>query len=264
MRYVYFVVEGPHDLEFVARFLKPHSFSRVKLYSEVDPYWVPLIPRTFPYKDELSKRMPVPVFFQGSGQNRELAVAIGVAGGDSNIKQHVEENLAMLREPPSAIGVVLDADLDKTPKARFDSVRDDLIALKLLAPSPTEPLMPGQVTETEPRIGIFVLPDNVSQGTLESLLIECAALNYPTLLAAARVLVGSVQPSEFRGGELKDFNKNAGVAKATVSCVASVLKPGKAVQNSIQDNRWVHDAAYGLPRIAAFGAFVRRLLRLEP
>ncbi len=264
MRYVYLVVEGPHDLEFVARFLKPYGFSRVNLYSAVDPYWHPLIPKAFPHKDDLSKRMPVPVFFQGSGPSRELAVAIGVAGGDSRIISHVEVNLAVLSERPSAIGVVLDADLERTPKARFDSILDGLIALESLAPSTTEPLEPGQVTGTEPRIGIFVLPDNTSQGTLESLLIECADLNYPTLLAAARVFVGSVQPTDFHGGDLAEFDKNAGVAKATVSCVASVLKPGKAVQNSIQDNRWVHGSAYALPRIAAFGAFIRQLLKLDP
>ncbi|MEO7331307.1 MAG: DUF3226 domain-containing protein [Minicystis sp.] len=253
MRYAYVIVEGPHDLEFVARFLKPHGLSRVTRLSKLDEYWIKLIPKQFPYEDDLARRMPVPVFFHGDN----IAVAIGVAGGDSRIVSHLEETFAVLSERPSAIGMVLDADVDDTPRRRFDSILSDLTKLGLLASLPSDP---GQVTSSAPRVGIFVLPDNVSQGTLESLLIECAALNYPALLAAASNFVGSVQPAAFAAKDMEEFVKNAGMAKATVSCVASVLKPGKAVQNSLQDNRWIHGRTLDLPRIAAFGGFIRELL----
>jgi hypothetical protein len=256
MRYAYLTVEGPHDLEFVARFLKPHGLTRVTRLSSLDEYWLKLVPKQFPYEDDLARRVPVPVFFHGDN----LAIAIGVAGGDSRIVSHVEETLAVLSERPSAIGIILDADVDDTPRGRFDSVLRGLAKLGSLASLPSDP---GQVTDSEQRVGIFVLPDNVSQGTLEGLLIECAALNYPSLLAAANNLVASVRPAVFAKRDMEEFLKNAGAAKATVSCVASVLKPGKAVQNSIQDNRWVHGAAHDIPRIAAFGRFVKKLLGID-
>lgn len=256
MRYAYLTVEGPHDLEFVARFLKPHGLRRVTLVADLDPYWDKLVPRVFPHRGDMARRVPVPVCFRGD----DIAVAMGVAGGDSGIVSHVEETLAMLPERPSAIGIVLDADVIHTARERFDSVLTGLARLNLIASLPTQP---GQVTETEPRVGVFVLPDNVSQGTLESLLIECADLNYPTLLAAARALVGSVHPAAFEARDMEEFRKNAGMSKATVSCIASILKPGKAVQTSIQDNRWIDGPSRDLPRIAAFGAFIEKLLGID-
>jgi hypothetical protein len=51
--------------------------------------------------------------------------------------------------------------------------------------------------------------------------------------------------------------KPAGRKKAIVGAVANVLRPGKSVQVSLQDNRWLRDPrALALPQVARFQAFV--------
>ena len=61
--------------------------------------------------------------------------------------------------------------------------------------------------------------------------------------------------------ERQDLAKPAGKLKAVVAAVASVLRPGRAVQVSIQDNRWLSDKeALSTPEVAAFQAFVSSLI----
>ncbi len=38
MRYVYFAVEGPHDVEFVARFLKLQGLKRIQHKDQLAPF----------------------------------------------------------------------------------------------------------------------------------------------------------------------------------------------------------------------------------
>lgn len=257
MRYAYLVVEGPHDVEFVGRLLKPHQFKRENNESRLDPYWRPLVPTKFPYGGDLNRRVPVPTFFVSD----TVSVAVHASGGDSEIANRVEETLqAALPTLPDAVGVLLDADLAVSPVARFGAVRKALLdKVKLALPD-----QPGRVSAASPRCGIFVLPDNVNAGTLESLLLECADLQYPALLAEVRSLVGEVQAGvhALTPDDLKDFNKPAGPHKAMVACMAGILRPGKAIQVSIQDNRWLEGTALDLPRISAVRQFLRALLLL--
>ncbi|MCP3143846.1 DUF3226 domain-containing protein [Pyxidicoccus xibeiensis] len=256
MRYAYLVVEGPHDVELVGRLLKPHGFKRENLVARLDPYWQPLVPSKFPFGGDLSRRVPVPTFFIAQA----VSVAVHAAGGDSEIANRVEESLALSR-PPDALGVLLDADSTHSPSDRFMAVRDALQDKKLGFALPTRA---GEVVTTHPHCGIFVLPDNVTAGTLEDLLLECAQVHFPALLADVQMLVGKVQAGAYAlaAEELKDFNKPAGPRKATVACIAGVLKPGKAIQVSIQDNRWLDGAALTRPRISAVLLFLKELLGL--
>ncbi|MFY0527258.1 DUF3226 domain-containing protein [Archangium gephyra] len=257
MRYACLVVEGPHDVEFVGRLLKTHQFKRENNESRLDPYWRPLVPTRFPDGGDLSRRVPVPTFFVSD----TVSVAVHASGGDSEIANRVEETLqAALPTLPDAVGVLLDADLAVPPVARFIAVRKALLDKVNLA----LPAQPGLVSAASPRCGIFVLPDNVNAGTLESLLLECADLQYPALLAEVRSLVGKVQAGvhALTPDDLKDFNKPAGPHKAMVACMAGILRPGKAIQVSIQDNRWLEGTALDLPRISAVRQFLRELLLL--
>jgi hypothetical protein len=257
MRYAYLVVEGPHDVEFVGRLLKPYQFKRVNLAAKLDAYWLPLVPTKFPYGGDLSMRVPVPTFFS----SEEVSVAVHAAGGDSQLHKRVEETLATpLPAPLDAVGVLLDSDSQIPPTERFSRVRDGLAKLGL-----TLPQQPGMISAAAQRCGVFVLPDNQIAGTLEDLLLECAASNYPGLLAEARALVGRIVPSDpgFTANDMEDFVKPAGPKKATVACIAGVLKPGKAIQVSIQDNRWLDAQALNLPRISAVQRFLKELLALN-
>src|SRR5437899_2602972 len=81
---------------------------------------------------------------------------------------------------------------------------------------------------------------------------------FPHLLRAATQHVDGLDESwpEFRGDDLKELKKPAGRHKAIIASAAAVLKPGKAIQVSIQDNRWIDGDALRTPRIHACLAFL--------
>jgi hypothetical protein len=59
IQYAYLVIEGPHDVEFIGRFLKLKGFSRVRMMSDLDEFWQFLVPREFPYAGDLLRRREV-------------------------------------------------------------------------------------------------------------------------------------------------------------------------------------------------------------
>lgn len=105
------------------------------------------------------------------------------------------------------------------------------------------------------------MPDNQGQGTLEDLLLDAAASAYPKLLEAARHYVADAGTDPaLQQGDLEEFRKPAGPKKATAAAMASLLKPGKSIQVSIQDNRWLEPASLKLPRINTLQKFLEDLL----
>src|SRR6266480_4566830 len=122
-KYGYLVVEGPHDVEFVYRLLSPFGLQRVRLETDLDSFFVPLIPRQFPPDGDLQKRMSIPLFLQSNTH----AVAVHSALGDSRLVETVEENAAVIQvEEVTGIAVLLDSDVSYAPAARYASVRDAL------------------------------------------------------------------------------------------------------------------------------------------
>ena len=256
-KYGFVVVEGPHDVEFVYRLLSPFAFKRVIIESDLDPFFEPLIPREYPPDGNLQKRMETPLFLQSTTH----AVAVHVAGGDSRLVETVQENLSILDPAQfTCFGTILDADLAKTSSAadRYKVIQNGMAAI---GHPLTEPA--GQITGGSPKRGAFVLPDNTSPGTLEDLLLECGYLTYPGLLASATTHVdaaaadGTLLPED-----LNHFKKPSGRKKALIGSVASILRPGKAIQTSIQDNRWVRGDNLELPKLKAVQDFLSNLLEL--
>lgn len=257
------LVEGPHDLEFCARLLKPRGFSRIKLHEELKsrhPFWLNLVPTGFPMHGDLLARHPVPVFFQNS--EKPQSVAVVNADGVEKLASRLEFSLLALERPPDAVGIILDADSKGNPGKRFSELVE-----AVAANSSTEsrrlsfPAIPGKVAAGPPRTGAFVMPDNQADGTLEDLLLEAGGMAYPQLLqSAGKFIENSSAVSDLKARDLQEFRKPAGRKKAIAAAMASILKPGKAIQVSIQDNRWLEGDALHLPRIAALSAFLNELL----
>jgi hypothetical protein len=256
------LVEGPHDLAFCARLLKCFAFGRIQSHEALQreyPFWTRLVPERWPQKGDMLARHPVPMFFANpSGQS----VAIINAEGLSKLAMRLGIDLAGLNKLPDAVAVLLDADDDGDPRQRHTRLLGEIAG----RPEPEIqqlrfPLEPGQVAAGIPRCGVFVMPDNRSIGTLEDLLLEAGSAAYPELNAAAESYVQSVQAlSELSPEDLKELRKPAGLKKATVAAMSSILKPGKAIQVSIQDNRWLEENSLELPRIAEVTRFFRALL----
>jgi hypothetical protein len=248
VRYCYIVAEGPQDLEFLICLLKSYGLRRVTRLSLLDSFWKPLVPTTFPVDDDLMKRVPVPIFLQ----NTDLSVALHSAIGITRLSNTIEESLALI--PVSkifGIGLVLDADDSQTPQKRFEELASKLSLPGLLVPS-----VLGEVVKGSPRFGIFIMPNNLETGTLEDVLLQCAQVNYPDLLKLSMDYVSGIDTTQLNQDDLRELNKPAGKNKAVVSSISSILKPGKALQVSIQDNRWVDEQTMELESVKLARTFL--------
>ncbi|MSV32910.1 MAG: hypothetical protein EXQ57_10360 [Bryobacterales bacterium] len=248
MIFTYLLVEGPHDAAFAGRILRHAGLNPIRLAEQVDAFWSPLIKLPFPHRGDLLKRMPVPYFYQ----NNDVSVAIHVVGGDGSFADTLQESLAVLPITRlAAVGILLDTDSEKAPSVRFDELRATLLAY-----IPVWPNQPGAVADGPLRTGVFVLPDNTSHGTLEDLLLESAALSWPETLPLARDFVANAQAT-LTGADLRELRKPAGLNKATVACIGTLLRPGKSIQASIDDNGWL---AIHSPRQQNLQTFLNRLI----
>lgn len=248
-------VEGPHDVEFVARLLRPFGFERVRKHDRLDPMFWPLVPKEFPPEGDLLGRVPVPLFLS----NAAMSLAIQSATGITEIVKSLARTFDRV-ESQAFIGIGVLFDADDSAVGNYQRFLTDPKCVEL---GLTWPDTAGTVTEGSPRCGVFVLPDNTSAGSLETLLLECGDAIYPSLSAGSRTFVASAES----GGslvetDLKELQKPRGRDKAIVGCVANVLRPGKAIQVSIQDNRWLDGAGLELPRISVVRQFLVDLFGL--
>lgn len=255
MKLCYLVVEGPHDTEMVGRLLKElWQFRRIQQMDELQSEWEPLVPKTFPHGGDLLRRVPVPTFFA----SQTHSVAVHAASGGSKIAGTIEESLVALdRVVPEAVAAIIDADHAVPVRQRFDELVGELQRRGVEVPD-----APGVVASgRQYRTGVFVLPDSASAGTLEDVLLACADINYKPLADCARTFVQDAS-GLIDTAELEELRKPAGKSKATVSAMASMLRPGKAIQVSIQKDRWFDGDALALHTVRAIGTFLASLLDL--
>lgn len=251
VRYCYIVAEGPQDVDFLICLLKSYGLKRVTRLSLLDPFWEPLVPKTFPVDDDLMKRVPVPIFLQDT----DLSVALHSAIGITRLSNTIEESLALI--PSSeifSIGLFLDADDTQTPQDRFEELISKLSLLGLSVPS-----LPGEVVTGSPRFGIFIMPNNTDTGTLEDILLQCAQINYPNLLQLSINYVSGIDTTQLNQSDLRELNKPAGKNKAVVSSISSILRPGKTLQVSIQDNRWIDEQTIELDSVKLIKIFLDKI-----
>lgn len=251
VRYCYIVAEGPQDVDFLICLLKSYGLKRVTRLSLLDPFWEPLVPKTFPVDDDLMKRVPVPIFLQDT----DLSVALHSAIGITRLSNTIEESLALI--PSSeifSIGLFLDADDTQTPQDRFEELISKLSLLGLSVPS-----LPGEVVTGSPRFGIFIMPNNTDTGTLEDILLQCAQINYPNLLQLSINYVSGIDTTQLNQSDLRELNKPAGKNKAVVSSISSILRPGKTLQVSIQDNRWIDEQTLELDSVKLIKIFLDKI-----
>jgi hypothetical protein len=255
-KYGYLVVEGPHDVELIYRLLKPHGLDRVRLEKDLDDFLRPLIPRNFPQNGDLLKRVNVPTFLQSPRRS----VAVHAAQGESRLMDSIQETGATIDIGKFiGVGVILDSDSTKPASRRYEEARNKLREKGFKFPDQA-----GSIGKGTPNFGGFVLPNNQGSGTLEDLLLESAGKVYPKLLESAKqhVEISTGSDSGLNSDERKEIKKQSGKNKAVVASIASILKPGRAVQVSLQDNRWFGEAALEIPRIKAVQEFLVNLLEL--
>ncbi|MEG4302013.1 DUF3226 domain-containing protein [Microcoleus sp. D3_18a_C4] len=267
MKYAIIGVEGPHDQAFTGKVLKLLGFKDFReelkgLKSDLDPFWRKFIP-VYPKKGNLYKRLDMPsILF-----NDTISVAI-YAGEGSNLVTNLDDILFANSEYQTnlaAFGIV--ADCDKSTPAQV-VVKYSNCFRKYF---PNFPNQAGVVDDINiPRTGIYVLPDNASQGVLDTLLCSCGEIAYPAYMKRANSYLDSYldefsDQDEFSQKERKSLNwKNFDREKALVATVVSVLKPGKTNTTSIADNNWVSEQTQQqVPALANFIEFLSQLLEVS-
>lgn len=260
---IYLLTEGVHDVAFLGKLLA-HCFDakQVKTMEELDEptrLWMgsfkwPLLQGGKTPIGRLA--VPAPMFYRlPSGALVALRNAQGISELDRTISIDYE---AFLRQPLelAAIGIVLDSD-DEPHPARYAKLKAKLAALGLVAPDAL-----AEVSGSSPRIGVFALPTTGVAGTLEDLLLELGGLAYPELSTAAHEYAAGwhAKVTDDKSKEWKDLKKPAGLKKATVAAMTSMLKPGRQVTATLEDHRWVSDETQTAECLAPCLAFLRALL----
>ena len=263
---IFLLVEGPHDAEFIARLLKQRGFGqRIKL-STIPPRFHDLFPAKYPATEEtpLIERHPVPGFYQNNDQ--WLIMLVG-GGSKSSITLAAALRSARIAEfTPDAIGVFVDQDQDATPEDARGRFIDEFNKEEDLPVTLNFKIQPGTVVQGQPRVGLFVLPDNQNTGALEDLLLDCGDENYKALKdKALSFRDDTLANAQLTADDLKEYGQPGGQKhiskqkKAWVSAMGAMLVPAAAIQNSIRKNRWLEGEALKLPRIKALQKFLDEL-----
>lgn len=252
MAFAFLAVEGIVDLELAGRILAQSGFQRYRKLEDLPDFWRRIVPDKYPPKGELDKRVRVPSFFRRDPDS----VAISWVGSQLDaFGKHFRESFATLDQAElTAIGILADADQNAAEDmaARIARV-NQVTGLEFPAES-------GRVTAGRPRLGTFFSP-GIGKGTVEDLLLDCAAVEFPGLLQLAGQFVSGAEALiPVHPEELASLGHHSGPQRASVGAIASLLKPGKSVQASIQDHRWISDRTLALPRVALLAKFLNDLL----
>jgi hypothetical protein len=251
-RHVLLCVEGPHDEAVLGRLLRHAQLSRVRdLDGLADTSWGDLVPRSFPVKD-LVARHPVPAFY--SSERATVAILFGAGSG---WPAQLGDSLQLLRKPVDAVGVLVDAD--QAPTASLQKASAELQRMKL-APGAHGEVVVGANGSAD--CGIYVVPGGGVSGTMEDVLLAAGERVYGKALRAAQGLVDEALTGalDIPSAEQKELRAPLGKKKSSLAITSSLLKPGKAIQNSISDNRWI-SGALDEPLVAALNGFLASLLR---
>jgi len=237
MRNYLIVCEGPHDSATIGKVLKTLKFSQIKTISGISECWKKILPTKYPFnEDRLDRVSPVPDFYINS--DNSISVAIKSTEGDSKLIEELDLILISLErkelEQIKGVSIFLDAD-DKNANTRIENLyklidKDSDITFK--AESFKNKV--GNINGVNMKTNIFVFPNNEGMGTLEDLLIEIGQKEYSDLIEKAINLVESI-PKEYELKLLKGSKKK----KSIIGIVSNILKPGKANQITIADDKWI-------------------------
>lgn len=262
------VVEGAHDASFFGHLLIAKGYKRARRKRDVPDHWQPLIPTHYPITDagDLDHVIRFPDVYVGKGGHD---CGIVVANGDTLLIKSLRTALERLgTEQFVGIGIVIDVDHEQYVNRRFDKILADLVRLNQDSQKEGTPGFPvplptaaGVVTVNTPAIGIYLFPDNVRQGTLETLLLECAENEHPVLaMETARLVDALSKQTDAHPVSLKAMTSPSKRAKAQTGMIANVLQPGDSLAVAVEKGGWFGATALTVPGVALANRFLDSLL----
>jgi len=262
-RRIYLIAEGVHDITFFARILrKRFAAVQIKHADQLDGgYREWLASFKWPHGGDIARlSVPAPEFYLCPAREQRDAATIALVNalGIDNIVKKLLVDLEAFRHAGvelHALGVVLDSD-DRTAEQSFEQTCAALQRLELTSPDRL-----GEFVAGSPSVGLFVLPDGQRAGTLEDVLIPLGQHVYGPLFAVAEPFIDTMRGvvKGLGGKESAELKKPSGSKKALLSAVSAVLKPGRAIQATLQDHRWISEDTLEHPEIAPSVRFIERL-----
>ena len=243
-------VEGNHDQAFIEKiFRKLLGFKKWDEKSELDPLWRSKFIPTYPTKTgKYYARLDMPSILHKD----DLSIAI-YAGEGSNLLPNLLLKLSNL-DPESFAAFAIIADADKNaPNKVAQTYRDGLQEY-----FPDFPAEVGTVFKSSLNLGIYILPNNLGQGVVDTLLCESGQIAYPTHMERAETYINQFSDNEIK--HWKPFDRQ----KAIVAAITSILKPGKTNTVSISDDKWISlDTAERVPAIKDLTSFLIDLIEFS-
>ncbi len=259
-RFIYIITEGVHDVLLISQVLQ-RGFGLSVIKNEAGlpqnaKSWLKMFP--WPIKGDITRRaVPTPEFLE----NDAVFVGISNARGIGEIRKRLSADFeAFYREDgwfPGGLGIILDTD-DKAPEKRFREFAD--LIEQTGFPRPT--VLDSVAELGEQCAGVFSFPGGGQPGTLEDVLIPLAGTRFPDLHAHATSFVQTWQQQDAASpsNDHEELRKPKGGLKATLSAMVSLLKPGKGLASSIEDQRWIPDDISSCLPLNPLMAFLNALL----
>lgn len=252
LKYCILAAEGSHDQAVLCSLLRMHN---MKSFTGdpglLDTFWLKLVPKNT--RGNLYKKLDVPYFFTS------LTHSVAVYQGDgSKLAQNISDILSANKpyvQDIYALGIIVDADNNQPGDVAQNYVN------KLRAFFPRIAAIPGTVSPGSPRTGIYVLPDNKKQGTLDSVFVNCANNVYPDHKAGATQFLDGLDAAH--KSHWKPFDRE----KAIIASIVSVLQPGIASHLSLarSKDKWVGEQTVNsVPELTSLQQFLTALLDLPP
>lgn len=153
-----------------------------------------MIPDKFPFESNRLDRITPTSFYESA----EFSIAIQVAGGGSQIIDALDLAMSNIRikdlKKIDGIAIFYDADNNNAVQRKqllFKKIDEklDICFDKNFFVNNS-----GIIRGIRIKSGIFIFPNNRSNGTLENLLLECAELEYKNLLDNSKEYIEKIDP----------------------------------------------------------------------
>ncbi len=253
MKYSILATEGEHDQAAICKMLRLFNLRSVEDAKQLDVFWLSSLPKeqkASSSKLHRSEDVHVPYFF--ASETHSVAV---YQGRGSSLPSNLSALIRGYRpysQDIDALGIIVDADNNKSMRSVIKPYTDSLQDIfPFMSPKA------GVIAGSSPRIGVHVLPDNQAQGTLDSVLVDCAKIVYPDHQNGADEFLNNL------GTQHKSHWKPFDHKKALVAAVVSVLEPGAKNTLSIRKDDWICEQTLAsVPQVALLHKFISDLLEL--
>ncbi len=262
MSITYLLVEGTTDSTVIKKVLEVAYHWTVAESNEGFP---PILNKIigsykYPYKGDISRQsVPAPWFLRRSTGSQEDFTIIANGEGLDKLKLVVEPFGALCFQEawrPDAVALIRDSDKGDPPKLAKQSSELNALLAPIGIAFPTRPEI---VYEDAKKFGLFCFPGNGLPGALENVLVPLGESLFPNLCAAAKGYVeGRAQYQIRNKSALKDLKKPQGSNKATLSAMAALLKPGKPLNASL-DDQWFKSNLRAVPAFEPLLRFLDEL-----